>query len=74
MSADDPLGEPLAFDSAMLVGDSPLTMRNTQITGNQVTDTVATAADVGPGGSALELDGGGTITNTRIIGNDIDRR
>jgi hypothetical protein len=54
----------------MLVGDSPLTMRNTRITGNNVTDIVATTADVGPGGSALELDGGGTITNTRITGNN----
>ena len=35
----------------MLVGDSPLTMRNTQITGNDVTYKVATTADVGPGGS-----------------------
>ena len=53
----------------MLVGDSPLIMRDTQITGNDVTYTVATTADVGPGGSTLELDGGGTTTNTRITGN-----
>ena len=35
----DPQGEPLAFDSAMLVGDSPLTMRATVITGNHVSET-----------------------------------
>jgi hypothetical protein len=70
VSATDLLGEPLGFDSAILVGDSPLTMRNTQITGNQSTQTTATTADVGPGGSALELDGGGTIIDTRITGND----
>jgi hypothetical protein len=70
VSADNPTGEALAFDAAMLVGHSPLTMRNTQITGNHATYTVATTADVGPGGSALELNGGGMITNTRIVGND----
>jgi hypothetical protein len=69
VSADDPSGEPLAFDSAMVVEDSPVTMRNTRIIGNQLTATVATEADVGAGGSALELDGGGTITNTRVTGN-----
>jgi hypothetical protein len=69
VSADDPSGEPNAFDSAMAIEDSPLTMRNTRITGNHLTQTVATTADIGAGGSALELDGGGTITNTRITGN-----
>jgi hypothetical protein len=69
VSADDPSGEPLAFDSAMVIEDSPVTMRNTQIIGNQLTATVATEADVGAGGSALELDGGGTIANSHITGN-----
>ena len=71
VSAVDPAGEPVAFDSAMLIGSGPLTMRNTKITGNHVTETVATSADVGPGGSVLELDGGGTIANTQITGNDM---
>jgi hypothetical protein len=44
-------------------------MRNSTISGNQVTDISATSEDVGSGGSALELDGGGTITNTRITDN-----
>ena len=69
VSAIDPQGEPLAFDSAMLVGDSPLTMRATVITGNHVFENVATSDDAGPGGSVLELDGGGTIKDTRISGN-----
>ncbi len=69
VEATDPFGEPVGFDSAMLVGDSPLAMRNTIISGNRVTSTSLTSADVGPGGSALELDGGGLITNTRITGN-----
>jgi hypothetical protein len=68
-SASDPQGEPLAFDSAMLVNDSPLTMRDTVIAGNRTVDIGATTADVGPAGSALEVDGGGTIENTSIINN-----
>jgi hypothetical protein len=71
VAAVDPVGEPVGFDAAMLIGSGPLTMRNTKITGNHVTETVATTADFGPGGSVLELDGGGTITNTQITGNDM---
>jgi hypothetical protein len=67
VTATDLFGEPNAFDAGMLVGDSPLTMRNSTISGNQVTTTSATSE--GPGGSALELDGGGTISHTRITGN-----
>jgi hypothetical protein len=70
VSAVDPVGEPVGFDAAMLIGSGTLTMRDTKITGNHVTETVATTADVGPGGSVLELDGGGTITNTQITRND----
>ncbi|MGN6430217.1 MAG: hypothetical protein ACTHNB_05715 [Gaiellaceae bacterium] len=69
VTADDPSGEPLAFDAAMYVGDSRLVMTRSVVSRNQVTGTSATSADVGPGGSALELDGGGTISNTRITSN-----
>jgi len=62
-------GEPLDFDPAMLVGDGQLTMSNSVISGNTLSATMATTADTGPAGSTLELDGGGTITNTRIIDN-----
>jgi hypothetical protein len=62
-------GEPIAFDSAMLVGDSRLTMRHSIISGNKLFADMATTADTGPAGTALELDGGGTISNTRITGN-----
>jgi hypothetical protein len=68
-TARDPDGEPLAFDSALLVGDSPLTMSRTVISGNLTVQRSGTTADVGPGGSALELDGGGTITDSRITHN-----
>jgi hypothetical protein len=71
VSAVDPVGEPVGFDAAMLIGSGPLTMRNTKITGNHVTETVATTVDEGPGGSVLELDGGGTITNTQVTDNDM---
>ena len=69
VTATDLLGEPIAFDAGMLMGDSQLHMRNTLVTDNQVIASVATSADVGPSGTALELDGGGTISNTRISGN-----
>ena len=69
ISVVNPTGEALAFDAAMLINDSPLTMSNTVITGNRATETVATTDDVGPGGTALEVDGGGTITTTLIDSN-----
>ena len=65
----NPTGEALGIDSAMLVGDSNLAMRNTIVRGNSVTYNVATTDDVGPGGSALELDGGGTISYSQIVNN-----
>ena len=53
----------------MLVEASPLTMDDTVFSGNDVRATYATSEDVGIGGTTLEVDGGGTITNTRIAGN-----
>jgi hypothetical protein len=69
VSVNNPTGEAVAFDSAVLINHSPLTMTNTVIAGNSASGVVATSADVGPGGSALEADGGGTISNTRIVDN-----
>jgi len=63
------LGEPLDFDPAMIVGDSQLTMSNSIISGNTLSATLATTTDIGPAGSTLEIDGSGTITNTRITDN-----
>ncbi len=51
VTATDLLGEPIAFDAGMLMGDSQLHMRNTLVTDNQVIASVATSADVGPSGT-----------------------
>jgi hypothetical protein len=69
VTSNDLRGEAGGIDAAMIVGDSPLTMRNSTISGNTLFSTVATTADAGAAGSALELDGGGTISNTSITGN-----
>ena len=62
-------GEAVAFDSAMLVGDSKLTMSDSNISGNKVSATMATTADTGPAGTTLELDDGGRISDTSITDN-----
>jgi hypothetical protein len=67
--ATDLNGEPSAIDAAMNVSSGSLTMTNTVISGNRAITNSSTSADVGPAGSALEVDGGGTISNTRITGN-----
>ena len=68
-TATDLQGEPDAIDAGMNVGDSPIVIQNTQIDGNQDTTTSATTADSLPTGDTVELDGSGTISNTRIVGN-----
>jgi len=70
-SANDPLGEADAIDAAMNVGDSPLTISDSTISGNRLTDDLATNADSGSDGSAVEADGGGIISNTHITGNTV---
>jgi hypothetical protein len=60
-------GRLLAFDSAMLFGDAPLTMSDTVVTGNRVTSVSKSIPE--PGGSTVEADGGGTLTNVHIVGN-----
>ena len=72
VKAIDANGEPSSFDGGMLVGNgSELTMRRTTVAGNQVTARLASNADVGPAGTALELDGGGTISDSHIDGNGV---
>ena len=68
--ADDLSGEPSAIDAAMNVSNGTLIMTSSVISGNRAITEAATSADVGPSGSALEADSGGTISNTLITGND----
>jgi len=67
--SSDPNGEAGSIDAGLLVGASPLTMRDSHIDGNLTATTAHTVADVAPVGSALEVDGSGTIANTSIDGN-----
>ena len=62
-------GEAESVDAAMSTGDSALVIRNTVISGNTSLSKSGTTTDVGPGGDAIEVDGGGTISNTAITGN-----
>lgn len=65
----DKHGESVAFDSAILVGNSHLSMSGTTIADNTGTTVAATTADSGFGGTALELDAAATVTHSRIVGN-----
>jgi hypothetical protein len=69
VTAHDPVGEPAAYDSGLLVLDSPVTMRDSVVSGNRVTSMTQTTADIGPAGGALELHHGGTLTNVVVAGN-----
>ena len=64
-----PVAKAGGIDVAMNVGDSPLTMRNSIISGNKLFSIAGTTADTGAAGNALELDGGGIISNTSITDN-----
>jgi hypothetical protein len=67
--ARDENGEPAAFDSAMLVGNSHLSMSGTTVSHNTGQAFVATTADAGFSGTTLELDADGTVTNSHITDN-----
>ena len=67
--AADPGGEPYGIDAGVNVGDSPLTMAHSSVSHNRVETIAATSVDAGPGGSALELDGGGTISDSAVRDN-----
>ena len=53
----------------MNVSNGTLIMTSSVISGNRAITESSTSADVGAAGSALEVDGGGTISNTLITGN-----
>jgi hypothetical protein len=68
-SVDDPNGEPVAFDAALHPGTGPLVLRNSSITNNRLVAAVGSSEHVGPSGSALDVNGPGTLSNVRITGN-----
>ena len=67
--ANDPNGEPYAFDAALHPGDAALVLRDSNLINNKLVVTAASSADVGPSGSVLDLYGPVTVSNTRITGN-----
>lgn len=69
VTVTDPNGEPAGFDAGMIVGSSSLVLRNSRVDDNRTDVLVASTADAGPSGTALEVDGGSTISNTRIANN-----
>lgn len=69
VSAIDPNGEPIGVDSALSVGDSSVIVDGTVISHNRSAATAVTSAGVGSSGSAVELDGAGVISSSRIVGN-----
>ena len=68
-TSTDLQGEASSIDAGMIVGASPLTMRDTHVDHNLTATTAATVADVTPIGDALEIDGSGTIVNSTVDGN-----
>jgi hypothetical protein len=71
ITISDLAGEPVAFDAALCTcGDNALTLSNSTLEGNKVVADVGSQADVGPSGpAALEFDGPGTMSDTRVTDN-----
>ena len=69
VTVNDPNGEPAGYDAGIILGLSSLVLRNSTVDDNRTDVLVATTADAGPSGTALEVDGGSTISNTRITNN-----
>jgi hypothetical protein len=67
--SSDLQGEASSIDGGMLIGASPLFMRDSQVNHNLTATTAQTVADVSPVGDALEIDGWGTIVGTSVDGN-----
>lgn len=66
ISAVDPHGEALAFDSALLSGDSTVAIDSTDIVHNVGYVNVATDEDVGFSGNTVEFDGPALLTRSRV--------
>ena len=67
---DDPNGQPYAFDSAVTnPSGGSLVLRDSTITKNWVVAHVGSSADVGPSGTALDINGPATVSHVRITDN-----
>ncbi len=66
---DDPNGEPLGFDAAILPAASTLVVRDSSISANRVEMIVASSEHVGASGTALDIQGTTTVSNTTINDN-----
>jgi hypothetical protein len=66
--ATDPNGEGGALDAALDVSGGSLDMSGSVFSGNRAITETGTSEGVGFAGGALEADGGGTISDTRITG------
>lgn len=64
-----PAGAGDAIDAGMKVSGGSLDMSGSVVAGNRTITEAGYSAGVGSSGSALEVDGGGTISNTGITGN-----
>jgi hypothetical protein len=67
--ATDPHGEAGALDAGLNVTAGTLDMFGSVVSGNRANTRTGTSEGVGFAGGALEADGGGTISDTRITGN-----
>jgi hypothetical protein len=67
--ATTPNGAGGAIDAGMFVSAGSLDMSGSVVSGNRDITEAAHSDGVGSSGSALEVDGGGTISNSRITGN-----
>ena len=67
--ATDPHGEAGALDAGLNVTAGTLDMSGSVVSGNRAITRTGTSEGVGFAGGALEADGGGTISDTRITGN-----
>lgn len=66
-----PAAQAIVYDAALHVLDTPIAISDTVITGNRVRAETLTTDDSGPMGTAVELDGGGTLDHVRIAGNPV---
>jgi hypothetical protein len=71
VNIDDPNGEPYGFDSGLHPGDSALVLRNSAIIGNRLVARVGSSADVGPSGTAVDINGPATVSNLLVTGNSV---